>query len=154
MRSRHEKLKVAVLEALEEFSRQPRPFNCNHCPRNADAQRGPHCPAWGSILLTTVSPGGGEETKVVEECYFNRMEKWHEGIHGTVKINIDSINEVREEISEARNHTTNYLTQIMQEAANNFPALQNSAQAERGDVALPLEQRRLGNGKTSGTREE
>lgn len=145
MRSGYQKIKDAVLEALQEFNEQPRPFNCNHCPRNADPQRGAYCPAWGSILLTTVSPGGGEKTEVVEECYFNRMEKWHEGIRSAVGINIDSINEVRAEIHEAREHTSSYLDQIATLAVN-LPALQNLSRDEDQKVLSHEERRPKENG--------
>lgn len=95
-----EKLKALLIEVLQEVLDVPRPFNCNRCPRNADKERGPWCPAWGSILLTE-RHSAGTETKVVEACYFERMEKWHEGIRHMVSMNVDSINAVRSETAQS-----------------------------------------------------
>ncbi len=96
-----EELKQIVVEALHEVMDVPRPFNCDRCPRNSDSARGPWCPAWGTILLTETSPTGASSTNVVEACYFKRQEKWHEGIRQMAAINVESLNEVRKDSSQA-----------------------------------------------------
>lgn len=110
-------LKKIIIEALHEVRNEPGPFNCNHCPRNADAARGAWCPAWGSILLTELS-NGKTVTRVAESCYFERMEKWHEGIREMASINVDSLNEVRRETSAA-SYNQNQLLLAFQEVLSN-----------------------------------
>jgi hypothetical protein len=130
MRSGFQKIKDAVLEALEEHDAKPRPFNCNHCPCNADKERGPACPAWGSIMLDE-SSNGKTETKVIEACYFARMEKWHEGIRGLAGINIESLNAVRTEQKNAKDHTTECVAALLINVAENFQALRPPASDRR-----------------------
>lgn len=105
-------IKDTIKQALREVLDEPRPFNCNRCPRNRDKERGPYCPAWGSILLSTVGPNGSE-TNVVEACYFDRMEKWHEGIRDMSRINIDGINTVRKEAQETKQESQSYVAQLL-----------------------------------------
>lgn len=117
-----DKLKEAVLEALKEHEKQPRPFNCNYCPRNANASLGPFCPAWGAIMMEE-----NGKTEIYEECYFARMEKWHEGIRGVVNINIESVNAARQEVVNAREHSDVFLTEILMNAAQNFVSLRDQS---------------------------
>jgi len=110
---RNNQVKQIVVEALQEVLAVPGPFNCNHCPRNSDKERGAWCPAWGTILLNDVVPGKGMETKVVEACYFDRMEKWHEGINNMARMNIESLNKVTVDVEEHQGRISAEVAQFL-----------------------------------------
>ena len=103
-------------------------FQCHECPRNADPERGPSCPAWWEYVATEIASGREE---IRRECGWQAMPRFF------VEV-IRASNRPAAAVEDTRNQIVAGFAEVAGRLSSGFAALSQGAKTPKALPAAPF----------------